>query len=1839
MKVMRDNLVQKMEFQIEIDHEAHFDQVAKEIPDIVTNQFESIIESCLQDLKLDKQVFIIDRLVLDLGVLDLSNFKNVLVDRFKIQFLNEIKKQLLTNHSTKISEEELSFSIFNFFITQGARPWWLVNQVRNFEDFAQRAFSLKPKKFTQNIRFFIRRPLYRKRILENISEDLLINVLTYDKDLDRAAYKDSIYSVKELFKRKYRHWNESKISSAFKEIVLHLFLTPNRIDQPWKLELAILEAIQENHPDLVLDDAMGKWQNNKTRKIENNDLDLKISLINQERRGFEKDFELLQGFQYYLQNGYQKPGKNSYSYKYQNINNLFNFLISKYLVEVVELLMSLGRSNVVKKRFLETISQELINRFFALVAPSKRKLLEWVIDVFQQVQEEYKPINQTFINVKKSINEITFELFLNQKLTSINDENYLRLLFRQTARKFGVRYKDLLFFTIKSLSFGAKKYRNFKFYEILASIYAKDILKNKRNIARERMLFAAKVPQEMPDLQDFQSLEFVANLFWSFAKESQGFQKSQIKEWLKSKFETISLGETSDLIQIWEEFASKFAIEPHQLVLFVLVQKHKNQTIHLPSKAFNFYKKKYQFTGVFAQKKPDLKRLIETLHANQKHITRSTIKEILLGLDIANQIEKLDFKLIVNLIHPGIFSVVESYFQWLDEWLVVNKFQSRSKKIYNWLFYLLLRFPKKDLTLARLQERTKEFFELSDNRSIELSLSNPKKETPSTAQGQIKSALNMNQTTILDENSSKFVHAFFRIVEILGKEAVLRIFPDAKKFGDKILYQLLTSKYENEFFNLLKKHQFNKELRDYVLNQAPPWLKKDLLQFINKSSISSWQITIGMLKDYFEKTKWLKLKNNYLVDFIEKTLWAEIFDSSVFSFEALVNMVMQRALLKDQLANKFWVDFSEFKSSTILSGTLQDSSFPVSQLGLLSNFDFLSYVEVLGSKKIKSTSSIQVLERILFEFDFPAGHSFEGQQVADFKSYIQKLVKANKKMLGSILNKVDSPFLLLRFLGLLDEDTLKYLILETQKSKGLNSVFKGLETVLSFFRIKDKTQITSFYKRWIEVLIFDLSQRTTQVELYARVLQVMIEEDLVNLEKLVADTDWKLFLELVEFDEKKSILFFEQLAQFGAKPNLEEKSLTNKKSTLSFLEGKKPIQLIYYPNKLSFKEYSNLVDYLFEVKLLNPIHQEYLEDWVKFATHFQSKKYLQMILKLYFLKNMDEISTVFGLKAQLVPAIISNLNLDLPELRLFLSRLSFMPTLVSGIPWGSPQNLGKVEMASWKESWEDINRKFARNEEKADWQETNFQVFLSEGREYFTNKKAFEDLIPLIISKIKSTPLNELFAYQIHSERYLDLIEIKSANEIYSYFTAGKDPHFKTFKSKKLILTWIKEFFEQANVLVQSQFLALFHKIFYHSYYSENQRIILFLKGFYGFEEAQKAFRVVMDKIPEDLKSMYQAYPTFFGTETSSAMILSPFEVLQFFLESGILPKGILGLDQLAKQLVDLKTEDLKKIRILIHANLQSERGRQHFQKLAPYLDETWFLDLIHPKLSKDIVEFTDFLRSKARLNFLEDLRITQKTDRLGWIASKWARSSVNVKNPLEILLGLLDKWIDWVEPELLVEIFETNKKLPSLFVMLKNSSSKLKKILEEESTEEEKEEKKIIPIELEPVDYGEGVSIANAGLVLFWPFYGRFFNALGMIGREGMKGEEIRERAIQLLQYIATGSTQFEEWDLTLNKILCGAAPDFPVGTKIELTEEEEELCNKLILGTIYNWEKMRGTRLETFRETFVRRDGMLYRKENRWELIIENKAYDVLLDTLTWNISMINLSWMNTRINVQWR
>ena len=166
-----------------------------------------------------------------------------------------------------------------------------------------------------------------------------------------------------------------------------------------------------------------------------------------------------------------------------------------------------------------------------------------------------------------------------------------------------------------------------------------------------------------------------------------------------------------------------------------------------------------------------------------------------------------------------------------------------------------------------------------------------------------------------------------------------------------------------------------------------------------------------------------------------------------------------------------------------------------------------------------------------------------------------------------------------------------------------------------------------------------------------------------------------------------------------------------------------------------------------------------------------------------------------------------------------------------------------------------------------------------------------------------------------------------------------------------------------------------------------------------------------------------------------------------------------------------------------------------------------------------------------------------------------------------------------------------------------------------------------------------EGVTIQNAGLILLWPYLNRFFKFLKLLDGNDFVDQAALERAIQLTQYLVNFQTEIDEQGLMLNKLLCGADFKFPVANSFEPTPEESSLARKMLQGAVQNWEQMKNTRPETFQETFLQREGRLYRLEDRWELVVEKKAYDMLLDTIPWNISMIHLSWMSDRLIVIWR
>ncbi|MDC1012507.1 contractile injection system tape measure protein, partial [Flavobacteriaceae bacterium] len=173
----------------------------------------------------------------------------------------------------------------------------------------------------------------------------------------------------------------------------------------------------------------------------------------------------------------------------------------------------------------------------------------------------------------------------------------------------------------------------------------------------------------------------------------------------------------------------------------------------------------------------------------------------------------------------------------------------------------------------------------------------------------------------------------------------------------------------------------------------------------------------------------------------------------------------------------------------------------------------------------------------------------------------------------------------------------------------------------------------------------------------------------------------------------------------------------------------------------------------------------------------------------------------------------------------------------------------------------------------------------------------------------------------------------------------------------------------------------------------------------------------------------------------------------------------------------------------------------------------------------------------------------------------------------------------------------------------------------------------------LEEENETDSIVIQNAGLIILWPFFFRLFDKCGFIIDKEFKDEESLQKGILLTQYLVTGSTEFNENELVLNKILCGAPQFMNVDVTLEFDEVYLDLCESLLKGVLKNWEKLSNSSVQTLRETFLIREGILRPVELDYKLNVIKGTFDMLIETIPWNISIIQTTFMKNKINVDWK
>lgn len=165
------------------------------------------------------------------------------------------------------------------------------------------------------------------------------------------------------------------------------------------------------------------------------------------------------------------------------------------------------------------------------------------------------------------------------------------------------------------------------------------------------------------------------------------------------------------------------------------------------------------------------------------------------------------------------------------------------------------------------------------------------------------------------------------------------------------------------------------------------------------------------------------------------------------------------------------------------------------------------------------------------------------------------------------------------------------------------------------------------------------------------------------------------------------------------------------------------------------------------------------------------------------------------------------------------------------------------------------------------------------------------------------------------------------------------------------------------------------------------------------------------------------------------------------------------------------------------------------------------------------------------------------------------------------------------------------------------------------------------------------GLHINNAGQVLAAAFLPRLFSMLNLMQDGKFIHLGAADRAVHLVQFMVTGQSATPEYELILNKILCGIDTSIPVSAGIEITEQEQTLIEQMLNSMIQHWKVLGSTSITGLRETFFQRQGWLVLEEDCWRLKVKEQTFDLLLDRLPWSISLIKHGWMDKPLRVSWR
>ena len=351
------------------------------------------------------------------------------------------------------------------------------------------------------------------------------------------------------------------------------------------------------------------------------------------------------------------------------------------------------------------------------------------------------------------------------------------------------------------------------------------------------------------------------------------------------------------------------------------------------------------------------------------------------------------------------------------------------------------------------------------------------------------------------------------------------------------------------------------------------------------------------------------------------------------------------------------------------------------------------------------------------------------------------------------------------------------------------------------------------------------------------------------------------------------------------------------------------------------------------------------------------------------------------------------------------------------------------------------------------------------------------------------------------------------------------------------------------------------------------------------------------------------------------------FEILTFFLQNGYYPwwASEITVQQLETDVINETKFENRNIQTKFSEVLASTTCRQ---RLSVQFSEDFNRQLImkfYPETADFIFRTIEEIRIFLTGNRISDKEITCKWPVLVWplLFDKEELDVFQKQFPTKIFLVICEK-LNLNFAGTLAQLQNLPEFEPDFQDNLINPDKKSEQISQKKPEKKEQSTTEIL--------------IANAGMVIFWPYLQQLFRDFNLMQGTEFINEKHLEKAVLLTQFLVNGEFETEEFQLPLNKILCGWPIEKPVGKVMIFEENEKAIVEDFLKEIIKNWPALKNTSIAGLRETFLQRNGILRESQQKWTLKIERKTVDILRDSLPWPISIIKLPWMNKILYVEW-